>query len=141
MFAGILAFGDAETCMLNPSVAIGLWVANGALSSGFSTGLSFTAGPLLDLGALVVTPILGMLLAVAVYHSFSMFGDDSKLVAKLIAEGVGTLLITLTLTMATGSVGLVYVAATYAASATFRTTHSAYTRCTRGPLHSCALSH
>lgn len=111
MFSGFLAFGDAETAMYNPAVAIGTWVANGLLGSGFD----FTTGPLTDLAVLTFVPFLGAALAGLVHR---IFGLDStageERLAKLAAEGVGTFLVTLTLTMATGSVGLMIVAVTYA---------------------------
>ena len=111
MFAGILAFGDAETAMFNPAVAIAVWVAHGVFGSGFD----FAAAPMLDLAVLVLVPLAASALAGLVHRVFNLHAENPQL-AKLAAEGVGTFIVALTLTMATGSVGLMYVAVTYAAA-------------------------
>lgn len=105
LFAGVLAFGDSETAIFNPACAVGLYFANALLS--------FSAAPLLSdlvaVAVLVAVPLLGSLCAVALFKLMSREGD----VGKLTTEAIGTFLVVLTLTMASGSVGLVYVSVTF----------------------------
>ena len=64
LFAGILSFGDAETACFNPAAAIGLWLAQGLLGTGFD----FATTSLLDVSVVVVTPFAAAALALVAYR-------------------------------------------------------------------------
>jgi len=110
LFAGILSFGDAESALFNPAAAIGLWLAQGLLGKGFDLSVS----ALLDVGVVVLTPLAAAALALVAYRLMEIRANVG---GKLITEAIGTFLITLTLVMASGSVGLIYVAVTFIGAA------------------------
>jgi len=110
LFAGILSFGDAETACFNPAAAIGLWLAQGLLGTGFD----FATTSLLDVSVVVVTPFAAAALALVAYRLMEIKATNA---GKLATEAIGTFLIVLTLVMASGSVGLIYVSVTFIGAA------------------------
>jgi len=100
MFAAILSFGDTESALFNPAVAIGITAAQ-VIYGGAMSGL-------VDLALLLLLPLVGAALAALAYQLMCS-GDAGVPVTELI----GTFLIVLTLIEASGSVGLVACAATY----------------------------
>jgi len=104
MFAGILSFGDTETALFNPAIAIGIKIAGLLVGGGGLDGL-------VDLALLVVLPLVGAALAGVVFNI--QCGSQGAVVT----EAVGTFLIVLTLLEASGSVGLLTCAVTYMAGA------------------------
>lgn len=113
LFAGILSFGDTETGLFNPACAIGLYLASNLVGT---AGNGFVAD-LVNLGVLVIVPIIGSMCALAAFKVISgNFSAESRLpslVSTFATEMIGTFLIVLSLMLSTGSVGLVYVAVTF----------------------------
>lgn len=84
LYAGLLTFGDAQTAMFNPAVAVGTFLASGAFDS-----LAAWA----NLLVLVAVPFVG---AAVAKLTFKLTASGSTL-AHCITEAIGSFLIVLTL--------------------------------------------